>query len=252
MFTVEERDLLRERLVARAEADPAVVGAALAGSSAAGTGDRWSDTDLVLSVRGDVADAVARWTEWLTAELGALHHWDLPVGTGTVRVFLLPGWLEADLTFAPEAEFGPRGPDWRLLFGTSQPLRPYRDPDPGLLTGLLWHHALHVRICLARDRLWQAEHWIGAIREHLLTLACLRLGLPAAHAKGAHLLPDDVTGPLAATLVRDLDAREIHRALRATLAAAGAELARGAPETAVVGVRLEPLLAELADADLPV
>lgn len=251
MFTVEERDRLREWLVARAEADAAVVGAAFTGSYAVGAGDRWSDTDLVLSVRGEVADTVARWTRWLTAELGALHHWDLPVGTGTVRAFLLPGWLEADVTFAPEAEFGPRGPNWRPLFGTSQPLRPYRDSDPDLLTGLLWHHALHVRICLARGRLWQAEHWIGAMREHLLTLACLRLGLPTAHAKGAHLLPDEVTDPLAATLVRALDAAEIHRALRATLTAAGAELALADPQTAAAAARLEPLLAELAAPDLP-
>lgn len=246
MFTVEERDRLRERLVARAEADGAVVGAAFTGSYAAGAGDRWSDTDLVLAVRGDLAAVLALWTDWLHGELGALHHWDLPVGAGTVRVFLLPGWLEADITFAPEAEFGPRGPNWRLLFGRSQPLRPYGEPDPGTLTGLLWHHALHVRVCLARGHLWQAEHWIGAMREHILTLACLRLKLPTAHAKGAHLLPGDLTARLAATLVRDLAPAELRRALRATLDAATAEIAHADPATAA---RLAPLLAELADRD---
>jgi hypothetical protein len=248
MFTVEERERLRERLVARAEADGAVVGAAFTGSYAVGTGDRWSDTDLVLAVRGDLGAVVADWTGWLYGELGALHHWDLPVPAGTVRVFLLPGWLEADVTFAPEAEFGPRGPNWSLLFGTSQTIRPFRDPDPDTLTGLLWHHALHARVCLERGRLWQAEHWIAAMREHILTLACLRLGLPTAHAKGAHLLPDDVTGPLAATLVRTLTAPELQRSLRAALTAADAELARTDPVTAA---RLEPLLAELADLERP-
>ena len=55
MFTAEQRDRVREQLLARAEADSAVTGAAFTGSHATGDGDRWSDTDLVLAVHGDVA-----------------------------------------------------------------------------------------------------------------------------------------------------------------------------------------------------
>jgi hypothetical protein len=72
------------------------------------------------------------------------------------------------------------------------------------------------------------------------------LGLPTAHTKGAHLLPDDVTGPLAATLVRSLTTPELHRALRASVTAATTELARTAPATAA---RLGPLLDELVNAE---
>jgi hypothetical protein len=129
MFTVEERDRLRERLLARAEADDGVVGAAFTGSYAVGEGDRWSDTDLVVAVRGDLTATLERWTGWLYDDLGARHHWDLRVGAGVIRVFLLPGWLEIDLTFAPEAEFGPRGPQWRTVFGRTRPLEPFTPPD---------------------------------------------------------------------------------------------------------------------------
>ena len=34
------------------------------------------------------------------------------------------------------------------------------------------------------------------MRDHAITLACLRLGYPAHYAKGAHLLPDDLTASL--------------------------------------------------------
>ncbi|WP_406465840.1 hypothetical protein OH768_30610 [Streptomyces sp. NBC_01622] len=44
-----------------------------------------------------------------------------------------------------------------------------------------------------RDRTWQAAHWINALRDQLIALACLRLDLPTAYSKGAHLLPDEVT-----------------------------------------------------------
>jgi hypothetical protein len=110
MFTAEERDLVRNRLLARAEADVAITGAALTGSHASGDADHWSDTDLVLAVRGELAPVADRWTRWLYQELGAQHHWDLTAGAPIIRVFLLPGWLEIDLTFAAQDRFGPRGP----------------------------------------------------------------------------------------------------------------------------------------------
>ena len=33
-------------------------------------------------------------------------------------------------------------------------------------------------------RRWQAEHYVGAVRDHALSLACLREGRPAAQARG--------------------------------------------------------------------
>ena len=243
MFTAEERDRVRERLLARAEADGAIAGAAFTGSQATGDGDRWSDTDLVLAVRGELTPVLNRWTGWLYADLRAQHHWDLPAGPGIIRVFLLPGWLEIDLTFTPEAGFGPRGPQWRTIFGQPQPLEPFPDPDRGTVIGLVWHHALHARICIERGRWWQAEHWISAMRDHVITLACLRLGYPAHYAKGAHLLPDDLTAALTATLVRAPDQAELRRALAATIDVVTGELGRSDPGLAG---RLRPMLAELA------
>ncbi|NUS88837.1 MAG: hypothetical protein HOY75_40595 [Streptomyces sp.] len=242
MFSAEERSRVRDQLLARGEADDAIVGAAFTGSYATGAEDRWSDTDLVLAVRGELAATLDRWTRWLYDELGARHHWDLPAGSRVIRVFLLPDWLELDLTFAPEAEFGPRGPQWQTVFGRTQSLEPFQDPDRNTLAGLVWHHALHARVCLRRRHWWQAEYWISAIRDHVITLACLRLGHPAAHAKGAHLLPEGVTAPLETTLVRSLTEPELGRALTAALAVATEELKRSDPALAT---RLCPMLAEL-------
>jgi hypothetical protein len=99
-------------------------------------------------------------------------------------------------------------------------------------------------VCVERARWWQAEHWISALRDHVVALACLRLGHPAAHAKGAHLLPDDLSTALESTLVRSLTAAELHRALGATIDVVTAELERSRPELAP---RLAPMLAELAN-----
>ncbi len=161
-------------------------------------------------------------------------------------MFLLPGWLEVDLTFAPEDQFGPRGPNWRTIFGRPQPPEPFPALDPEHLAGLVWHHALHARICIERGRWWQAEYWISAIRDHVITLACLRLGHPAYYAKGAHLLPDDLTAPLQATLIRSPREPELRRALAATITVVTSELQRSDPALAA---RLRPMITELAGTD---
>lgn len=243
MFTAEDRDRFLDRLLKLAEADESVSGAALTGSQAVGAVDRWSDVDLVLAVRGEAAAEVCeRWTEHLYEDFGALHHWDVPAGAKVIRVFLLADALEVDLTFAPEAEFGARGPQWRTLFGSPQPLSPFPEPEPRTLIGHAWHHALHARTCIARGRVWQAEHWISALRGQVIALACLRLGHVTSYAKGAHLLPADVTDQLEPALVRSFDEPELRRALAAATAALATEVERSDPELAA---RLRPVLSPL-------
>lgn len=244
MFAVEERDRVRQRLLRLAEADPAVAGAAITGSSATDSGDRWSDIDLAFAIDGDLDTALQRWTDWLYQDFAAVHHWDLPSGSSIYRVFLLPGCLEADLAFTPAADFGPHGPSWRSVFGSAVPPRSAAPDSADYLAGLAWHHALHARMCIQRHRWWQAEYWISAIRDQILALACLRLGHPTSYAKGAHLLPVQLTVVLEATLVRSLKPAELHRALGAAIAALSAELMRTDP---VLAVRLRPTLTELSD-----
>jgi hypothetical protein len=237
---VEERDRVQERLLALAESDPAIVGAAITGSLATGEGDRWSDLDLAFAIDGNLDPALERWTRRLYDDFAALHHWDLPSGTSIYRVFLLPGWLEVDIAFTPAADFRPRGLKWRTVFGTAGQPAPAPPPSQDTLAGMAWHHALHARVSIERRRWWQAEYWIGAVRDQTIALACLRLGHPVHYAKGAHLLPEELTAPLAVTLVRSLDEAELRRALDAATTALAAELERTDPALAS---RLRPMLA---------
>jgi hypothetical protein len=243
MFSVEERDRVRKRLLEFAEEDVSVVGAAFTGSYAAGAGDEWSDIDLAFAVGGELRPALEHWTELLYRDFAALHHWDLPFASSVYRVFLLPGCLEVDIAFTPAADFGPRGPQWRTVFGETIRLAPGAPPSRDHLAGLAWHHVLHARACIERGKRWQAEYWISGVRDQVLALACLRLGHETGYAKGAHLLPPELTTPLEATLVRSLDEAELRRALAAAAEALVGELERTEPELAA---RLRPALAELA------
>ncbi len=103
----------------RARVDPTVEGAAITGSHVAGGGDEWSDIDLAFAIRGELLPALSHWMRVLYQDFGALHHWDLPFASTIYRVSLLPGCLEVDIAFTPAADFGPRGPNWRTVFGAT-------------------------------------------------------------------------------------------------------------------------------------
>jgi hypothetical protein len=239
-----ERDRARKRLLELASADEDVTAAANTGSYVSGGGDEWSDIDLAFAIRGELAPALDRWTELLYQSFAAIHHWDLPYGSTIYRVFLLPNCLEVDIAFTPEAEFGPRGPNWRTVFGETIELAQSGPQTRDELVGLAWHHVLNARACIERGKPWQAEWLIGGLREHVLALACLRLGHTTRYAKGTDLLPPELTAPLEETLVHSLDENELRRALAAAAVALVAELER---TDSALAARLRPTIEALAD-----
>ncbi|MFL5935744.1 MAG: nucleotidyltransferase domain-containing protein [Gaiellaceae bacterium] len=220
MFTVEQRDRLRDRVLRLAEDDTRVVAGAAVGSLALGGGDRYSDLDLTFAIADDVAvaDVLDDWTRTLVDELDAVHLVDLERGSTTYRVFLLPDALQFDLSLTPAARFRPAGPRFRLVFGetSGDPALP-APPAAEDLFGWGVVYALHTRSCIERGRLWQAEHYAGAVRDHALSLACLRHGLPAVQARGYDDLPADMLRRFEDTHVASLDADALRRALAASV-----------------------------------
>jgi hypothetical protein len=242
VFTVEQRDALREHLLRLAEEDERVVAGAAVGSLAIESGDRFSDLDLTFGIADHVpvAEVLDDWTHTLISERDAVQLADLERGPTIYRVFLLPDALQFDLSMTPSGRFRPAGPRFRLLFGETAagesevPTPPVAGnlfiPTPSIAHDVFgWGviYALHARACIERGRVWQAEHYVGAVRDHALSLACLRHGLPAVHARGY----DDLS---AETLARFEDAHVgavEPGALRTALAASVLSLMREGEET---------------------
>src|SRR5262249_22696121 len=103
-------------------------------------------------------------------------------------------------------------------------------------------YALHARACIERGRGFQAEHYVGAVRDHALSLACLREGLTPVQARGYDELPPGTLARFGAAHVGSIE----HDALRSALAASVLALVHeGAeaylPHAAVVAGRLAEL-----------
>ena len=222
MFTIAQRDALRDRVLALAHQNPRIVAGAAVGSLAVDGGDRFSDLDLTFAVSDDVpvADVLDDFTRTLADEFAAVVLIDLQQGPRTYRVFLLPDALQFDISMSPRADFIPAGPKFRLLFGeVAAPGSTSAPPDAADLFGWGVIYALHSRACIERGRLWQAERYIGAVRDQALSLACVRLGLPAVQARGYDDLPAEILARFDETHIASLDPDSLRVALAATVRA---------------------------------
>jgi predicted nucleotidyltransferase len=254
VFTLEQRDALRERVLRLGRHDERVPSAALVGSLAVDAGDRFSDLDLTFAVADDerVADVLDDWTRTLAEELEAIRLVDLERGATRYRVFLFPDALQLDLSMTPAAEFRPAGPRFRLIFGEVAEGEARPSPagslfiaTPSIAQDIFgWGviYALHSRACIERWRVWQAEHYVGAVRDHALSLACLREGVSSVQARGYDDLPSAALARAARTHVGALEPGELRTALGASVGALLYEgSATGLPNADVVADRLVEL-----------
>jgi hypothetical protein len=240
-----------------AENDERVVAGAAVGSLAVGSGDRFSDLDLTFGIADGVpvTRVLDDWNRTLIEELDAIPIADLEAGPTLYRVFLLPDALQFDLSMTPATEFCPAGPRFQLLFGETAADKPEGHPrwQAGLFhpTPLVagdvfgWGviYAMHARACIERGRVWQAEHYVGAVRDHALSLACLRRGLAAAQARGYDELPPETLTDFDRTHVASLEPDALRSALVAsTHALLDEATAADVPHADMVADRLAGLL----------
>jgi predicted nucleotidyltransferase len=219
MYTPQQRDHLRLKLLEYAANDGRITGTAITGSAAAGREDQWSDIDLAFGIGdvGELPSVISDWTGHMYDRHHALHHVDVVFGAWTYRVFLLPSTLQVDVAFAPATEFRALSPTFRLILGEAQESRYVLPPRPTDIIGLGWLYALHARTCIAREKFWQAEYMISGVRDNALALACLRYGLPVVHGSGIDILPRKVAAQFEESLVRQIEAKELSRAYRVVI-----------------------------------
>lgn len=249
MFSIGERDRLRDAILLMADTDPRIVAGAIIGSLALGDGDRWSDLDLTFGVADGtpVTDVLEDWTLELAARFDAVRLFDLPWGPTIYRVFLLPGCLQVDLSFTPAARFGARGPKFRLLFGRAGDSTADVPSPVCEVFGQAVHHAIRAHFAIERCRVWQAAHWINELRDCAMSLACRRRDLPASHGRGFDDLPEYVLHPFAGAIARSLDHDELRRALRCAVDALFLERDQAGDIAGRVERRLRDLIAPAAD-----
>ncbi len=215
MFTVEERDLVRKRLVQMSRADPRLVAGAMIGSTAGGGGDRWSDLDLTFGLADGVAidEVLADWTAHFVNEFNAVSIFDLPHLSTIYRVFLLPSNLQVDLSFTLGSKFLGKGLKFDLLFGKALERDPAKPASAEQTFGLAVVYLLHAHACIARERMWEAEYCISAARDQALSLACLHRSLKTSYGRGFDDLPRETLEPVVGALVGSLDKARLIGAL---------------------------------------
>lgn len=247
MFTPADRSATRARLIARAEQDPNISGAALVGSAARGAEDEWSDIDVVLQLSADAdeQDVVADWSARIDEAFGVADTLDVFAGGVRYRVFLLASSLQIDVSFWPYEQFRATESPFQLLFGDPAPPSTPTAPEIGHVVGMGWLYALHARSATARDRPWQAVMMLDELRGQLITLRCARHGLNPWHGREVDSLPADDLAELLDSRASAIDRASLDRSRASLLAQFLEEVRRVDPGRAQ---RLRPPFAELSAA----
>lgn len=117
MFTVEERDRVREHVLELARGDARVVAGAEVGSLALGEGDRWPDLDLTFGITDGIAVTAVLddWSSDLASRFDAVQLLDLVADSAVYRVFMMTDHLQLDVSVAPASKFHPTSPRFKLL-----------------------------------------------------------------------------------------------------------------------------------------
>ncbi|MFD2468536.1 nucleotidyltransferase domain-containing protein [Amycolatopsis silviterrae] len=220
MLEAVERTHIREALIAAARRDGDIVGAALVGSAARGTEDRWSDIDLVLQLaeNADEPAVVARWTRSRDDEFGVADTLDVTSREGVrYRVFLLDSSLQIDLSFWPRDLFRATEDGFQLVFGQANEPTSAEQPGSAQMIGMAWLYALHARSAIARGRTWQAVMMLDDLRDQIIALECLRYGVNPWHGREVDRLPAAVLETLADGRATSVSSAELERSRLALL-----------------------------------
>lgn len=246
MFTEADRAALLTELVEHAQGDPEVTAAALVGSAARRTTDRWSDIDLAvrLAHQAEPSTTADAWQAYLEVTHDVVDHLDLWSGPALYRVFLLVDSLQVDVSFWPAGAFAPNGEPFELLFGEADPPTAPGSVEPHEVIGWAWLYALHARSAIARDRPWQALTMIDGLRDRVISLACLRHDVPGRQGRGVDQLPDPVLARLTSSLVGSTDSEQIVAAFGQLVELLAAEVDVVDPHLAA---RLQPALTVLVE-----
>jgi hypothetical protein len=244
MFNPEERESLRVALLDRARTDRRISGGAITGSGSLGALDRWSDVDVAFGVRDahELEATLDDFTRYMRDDYGAVDTLDVRREPWLYRVFLLPNTLQVDLAFVPASDFGALAATFRLVFGEAKDVPLPQPPDSRDLIGYSWLYAIHARSAIMRDHLWQALYMVEAMRDRIMTLACLRVGLPTRDGRGYDELPESMRRALEPAIVQRLTSSALKGAFAAVVEVQLSEIRAVDAEKAAV---LEPILRAL-------
>ena len=234
------RDALTERLAGRLAATEGVRGVFLAGSLGAGTGDRWSDVDLVAVVSKGASDILKSWPSILAGEGEVVLHRAM---WGRLAIAAYADWTRVDLYLSDEAAFlGRRAESVRALHdpeGLAERLAPgaAAAPDPERVAHLIEEYLRVLGlmpVVMGRGELLTAVDGTHLMKGHLRDLMLEESPVPdrggALHLSKL-LSPEDVA---------TLEVLPFPRPERdAVLAAARAHWAVFAPRARALAARLE-------------
>jgi len=217
-----------DNVVAEAERDPRVLAVLAAGSVATGTGDEYSDLDLVLVCTAEGQPACLAEAKEFAGRVGPLLSSFTGEHVGEPRLLIAlygPPLVHVDLKFVTPDGLRTRVEDGVVLWQRDETVDRIRQestpawpqPDPQWIEDRFWVWVHYTAVKIARGELFEAIEAIGALRSVAIApLATLGRTARPAGVRRLETLAPELVPELRAT-VATADPDDCLRALRAAV-----------------------------------
>jgi len=229
LFSPSERQDILHRLLDAIQSDDRVAGVVLVGSAPVGFEDEYSDIDLSVVVEHghDVAPVFRWWQDHMKDIIPVVHSFETEYAPNNLLCgFLLDNFLEVDIGFLCLQNLVARRERWKVAFDRTGKIEGIMhttwanrtSPDiRGLYLHLfdsIWHYIMHSAVCTERGQHLRALHYLEELRNRIVEVAGLHLGLETRNFRQADQLPPSLRSALEVTLVSKPERTEILRALK--------------------------------------
>ena len=226
-YSPEYRQSTLDRVLDALEADERITGVLVVGSGSVGFDDDYSDIDLcIVCPDGQTLSIYQDWRERFEKLLPVIGCSPVTYGPHShLYALLLDGFLELDAGFIGMGSLAAKRERWKVAFDRSGNIadimtrnwanRPQVDLKSEYLRRAdgIWHHILHVRQALRRRQVWRARHYLETVRNLIMELAGIRLGLEMNHFRDADKLPNELLSDIEQTIPTGIMEAEILHAL---------------------------------------
>ena len=230
LCTPEERERILHSILNALNKDSRIAGVVLVGSGAVGFEDEYSDIDLsvVVGSRDNIEAVFREWGEKFRQTLPLVGYFETRYAADNLLWgFLLDNYLEIDMGFLCLENLVARSERWEVVFDRSGKIdgilrttwanKPSVDIKRAYLGNFngVWHYITHVAICAKRGQLLRALYYLNELRDDIVEVAGMRLGLRTGNYRDVDCFPAVLRRKLEQTLVGRPDRAEIMRALKA-------------------------------------
>lgn len=233
MYTVDEREDIKNRLISLFRRLPGIAGVILVGSGAEGFKDEYSDVDFCIVTEAPVEallEIMKKCSAAIHSEFPVMKFQEMP--ERQLQIYFLQSFLEIDIGYVELSKLEAVRKRWKVCFDHTGQLdrimqeswdriRKYHGKKTNVdvdqiyrdYYNTIWHSIQHAVTSIKRGQLWRSSYEINYIRDAAIELRGYKLSLETKCFRSVDEFDDVFLRKLSKCHIGEMREKELFRAL---------------------------------------